>query len=391
MLTACAVVVSAGLLEFIPVMTSPSTIVFFLALIVAFFFAILRMSCQRFVRFRWGDVLALGVVAVTLLSVIPATLNGVSFGNWFRGAIPFLFYSFFVILNGLDDTRSRKVLTNATLICCFVWLVRIIYQTATSIPAVLSGDLGRLTFVTLDLTVPLAMVGFTLCLLLNNLNVFIRYTGLLVFLLIVLLSGYRSQLLLVALVIGVYFLGLQVHRKLQFAAVGVVFGFALLVGGYLTPVFESIETRFSSVADEVESVRSRELRFALKNFVESPVVGKGLSFPVPVAITRGDDAWDNYESSTVRYIHSFPGYVLMDTGLLGVIAFGGFWLVGMANGWRMKRYGGRFHAAYWTLVTLIGFFLVSAAFRQIQTTVVAMTLLHICYSRDDLSPSGAPV
>ncbi|MEM6640867.1 MAG: O-antigen ligase family protein [Pseudomonadota bacterium] len=387
---ACVMIAGAALLDFVPRPSSPASLIFVAALGALLSIRFVHVALTQRMAFRWLDVFALVIVAVTGVSVLPALTNGVSTVDWARGAVPFVFYGVIVLLNGLDDEYSLVWLTRAMLIGCALWVVKIIAQTASAIPAVLSGDLSRLTLVTLDLTVPLAMIGFTLVLFLRQLRPLLRIGALGTFLVLIFLAGYRSQLLLIFGVLLVYFSRLSGLHRLRLVFAGLVAAMALLSTGGLDPVFDSIGRRFASVGEEVESVRGRELSYALSNFSESPLVGKGLSFPVPVAITRGDDAWNNYDSDTVRYIHSFPGYVLMDMGLLGVVAFGAFWVTAVFSGWHARSASVVGEAAFWSLITVLAFFLISAAFRQIQTTVFSMVLVHIissCRRTPNVSPA----
>jgi hypothetical protein len=88
-------------------------------------------------------------------------------------------------------------------------------------------------------------------------------------------------------------------------------------------IFSSNISRFNELKDETESGRVLELRYAISKFIESPLVGKGIGFQVPTEhITFGiDEKLTEDFPPTVGYVHNFPGYFLMDTGIVGFLFY----------------------------------------------------------------------
>ncbi|MUT69304.1 hypothetical protein GOM41_02295 [Pseudomonas stutzeri] len=293
--------------------------------------------------------------------------------------MPFLFFLFFTVF--WNDTRlTDKAAYDLAWLASVFWLVKIFLFHAFDIFRVLSGELARLSYVVSDVLIPFGLVGFVLTLYKGGVRGAVRLLLLAGFGGVIILSGYRSQFLMMVAVLLFY---LRVWRNLL--GMGLALVLFLIIGflyfeGFL--VVEVLVNRMSSSAGD--SVRGAELDFAFSKFYESPIFGLGLTVPVPVELTRPDYVAGFFEKDTVPYIHNFFGYFLMNTGAIGAVGV----LVALCwplfiSGVRWLK-GDRLHneGIFIVLFLLIVFFSVSASFRQIQTVLVFMLLALFVFKRN---------
>lgn len=369
--------VSLGVLPFVPSVLDP----------VAIFLVIALGGYSGLVLFKrgWVGINCYGVYIVFFIGYLVLVNSLVSFVHdndlavFFRGVVPFLFFLFFTVF--WNDTRlTDKAAYDLAWLASVFWLVKIFLFHAFDIFRVLSGELARLSYVVSDVLIPFGLVGFVLTLYKGGVRGAVRLLLLAGFGGVIILSGYRSQFLMMVAVLLFY---LRVWRNLL--GMGLALVLFLIIGflyfeGFL--VVEVLVNRMSSSAGD--SVRGAELDFAFSKFYESPIFGLGLTVPVPVELTRPDYVTGFFEKDTVPYIHNFFGYFLMNTGAIGTVGI----LVALCwplfiSGVRWLK-GDRLHneGIFIVLFLLIVFFSVSASFRQIQTVLVFMLLALFVFKRN---------
>jgi hypothetical protein len=194
--------------------------------------------------------------------------------------------------------------------------------------------------------------------------------------------GYRGGLLLVGLMLALWCL-LRPVRLVPLAACLVLVIFA---GQFMSTsqdvdvsLWEGLAARFAMIEEETEGIWMLEWRYALDQWSESPLFGKGLGWQVPGDITFfGLDDVDIEKPDSVGYVHSFAAYFLMNLGVLGLLLYVAS-VAPMALTLRGLRMRWLASAAAVALLLLVVFFLTQASFRQIQTTllVVALGKIHL--------------
>ena len=129
-------------------------------------------------------------------------------------------------------------------------------------------------------------------------------------------------------------------------------------------------------------------------FARSPVVGNGLQFPVPIAVTyfgRPDSDIGDL-GSTVGYLHNVWVYLLMDLGVVGLLAYVGCFAAAVLQArrmdWRKLRISNRF-AAVALIAILLLYCTVEAAFRQVQTNLILGLAAAILAKSTDESEAAA--
>jgi len=203
---------------------------------------------------------------------------------------------------------------------------------------------------------------------------------------IIIASGYRSQALISVLILTVYLAGLPSRYKLALIVGALVFSGGVILTLAKLDLLEAYTARFSETSASSESSRLMEIGYAFDQFAQSPVIGRGLGFPIPVEITFGDDrdfikqwvdvASVGYIQASVGYIHDLPAYLLMDLGALGLICYFGFMLAGLRSfptiGRRISRDPQEaLRLCPWLIVaSILLFVMVEASFRLIQTNLI---------------------
>lgn len=369
---------TSALMPNVPDPAQPITILFLVAaaaLLLVWLARVAHGSCviPRAACAAWLAVFLYIVCASAFVAVLWDT----PIASWFRGAVPFLFLALFFPFSSLG--RSTPVfLLNVLHAAAIVWLGKVLVTSAIAIPELLRGDLQRLTHGTEDwgsLTLPFSIAGLALSLF-NPAQwaVRIRWIFAPLFFAMPFLTGYRSQIL-IGLALWMMFIATRPPRQ-RLHAVGTAF---LAMGAILallvfTQVGVAVMQRFEAIADEASGSRRAELNYALQQFAESPLLGKGLGHQVPAEVTFLGD-WDVIAQAgvdTVGYIHNLPAYLLMDLGLLGFVAFCGFVISALARGAQQSSAHSRslVIACCAVVLAVLAFCLVQATFRLIQTNLI---------------------
>ncbi|MDD4599653.1 MAG: O-antigen ligase family protein [Negativicutes bacterium] len=306
-----------------------------------------------------------------LISLFVTQINGVEISQWIRGVTPFLFLSIYFLLSPITSEVKAKFLLNAIHLSCIVWMIKILFTLGFIIFS--PGQMTRLTLITPDLSLPYGMIGFA-CSLFNDDKRFSKIKIILctIFLALVIGSGYRSALLIIIIPILYYIKQLEPRTIVFGGIIFLLFTFGLLISDSLILNSDSglaymYKKRFENIGDELSSRRYLEVEYALTNFVDSPLLGKGLGYPVP--------GFADHVGSQVAYIHNLWAYLLMDLGLFGFAGYLGFVVYPLIKAmWIRFRSKSPPDAVYacsvMCIMEILIFCTVEATFRQIQTNLI---------------------
>lgn len=375
---------TSGLLSFAPSPLEPFSLIFLCASGFAFF-VVLSRGVHLPGRRIAANCLLLFLVSC-FFSFFTAAWHGTPVGLWARGLAPFLILAAFWVAAPLASLNTAIDYLNAIQAGCLIWAAKVCVLGWSVLPSVLAGSLGRLTYAVPSTLVPYGIIGLTITLF--NPSDFakrVRLPAAFLFGFLILACGYRSQIAIAAIVSFVWLLRRSVPLALM----------ALVVCGLLasaafhvmedTAFFQSKIERFEDTLNEgVSSRRMLEAKFAFDAFSESPFVGKGLGYQVPVdAIeTNHDLGW--VEASSVGYLHNIWLYLLMDLGVVGVMLYAGMVFAPLLNGlrfWRSNQLGSsvRFCVAM-VIFSTITFSSFQACFRSIQVNLVLGIMVAIASS-----------
>lgn len=369
--------VSLGVLPFVPSLLDPAAICLMVAL--GIYSGLILFKKGRVGINYYGIYIVFFVGYLVFVNSLISFVYDKNLAVFFRGVVPFLFFLFFTVFWN-DGRLTDKAAYDLAWVASIAWLVKIFLFHAFDVFRVLSGELARLSYVVSDVLIPFGLVGFVLTLYKSGLNGAVRFLLLAGFGGVIILSGYRSQFLMMVAVLLFY---LRVWKSLLGMGLALVLfliiGFLYLEG---FPVIEVLVSRMSGSAGD--SVRGAELDFAFSKFYESPIFGLGLTVPVPVELTRPDYVTELFEKDTVPYIHNFLGYFLMNTGVIGTggILLALCWPLFMSGVYWLKGDGLHNEGVFIVLFLLIVFFSVSASFRQIQIIIVFMLLAVFVFKRN---------
>jgi len=322
---------------------------------------------------------ALTVFYLSLAISLPFSLaSGVTPNEWVRAAVPFGFLAVYALFPALSP-RDCQFILRSILFAVVCWLVKTL---GSSVGEFASGEFQRITYVNGEFGVPFVMVGLPLLLFWGMRQKKLASMLLAaVLLLVVIATGYRSQALLVAALWIAYIVRQKRRRRFLLAAGTAAVALAAFSTFAATTFGAGYLSRFKGLDEEVQSSRAVEILYALTKFAESPLLGKGLGYPVPIAVNqfgvavsaRGDQQADH-----VGYVHNVWLYLAMDLGLLGLIAYIGFFATAIFSGLRRdRRKSDVMVAAVATVLILLGYFTAEGAFRQIQMNLILGTLCAV--------------
>ena len=329
--------------------------------------------------YRYGRPLAFaGALAIVNLAV--ALFHGVALADWLRGLVPFLFLALFVPVALAIEHHPERLSDLAISICAMISLMAlhvVVYYLANGLhhPYWLiekDGGLQRIpetllalhadargpmldrvtTFVqsATDASLPVGVVvglviaawsrdrmmatmGYAVSVL-SLVSVLMTYTrsmlisvggGLLFFVAESLLSR-RFVARVVGLIIGLVLAGVIAIQSL---GIGAIWGYRMAGGGEVVAALEeptsdaatskgagagtgSIEGKSASVTTRLE-----EYRIAWGRFVDHPLLGNGVGDKHAIRF-EGPGGWVEQK---VGYIHNWPLYFLMTTGIVGFLAY----------------------------------------------------------------------
>lgn len=362
---------SLGLLSFVPELGAANSLFFLLA--SGILLVVIAQDRKGALGLDAIGLFVLAFIAFVLpINAIMGIMSGMSANEIFRGIVPFLMLFFYVLLYQLPENWISK-LPNLILLSCLVWAVQVVAFNFGSLTAVITGDIARLTYASSAMLIPLGIVGFTFGLYSNRMPNYFRFPLVGLFLILIFVSGYRSQLLL-AVAVAVFRFRTVYNPKALFglSILGIAASLYVL---YNPDYFTYLIDRFNYSSGD--TVRSLEIDFALNAFSQSPVFGNGAGFPVPVELTRPPSAQELFVDAFVPYIHNLTAYSLMAFGVFGTTILAIILIAPIAkNSAAIIRSKKSLTEACWVAaITLIVYFHVSASFRQIQMMIVMTALL----------------
>lgn len=352
---------------------------------------------------RYGQVLGLaGSLAIVNLAV--AVSHGVGLADWLRGLVPFLFIGFFIPVALAIEQHPERLRWLGVSIGALIALLAghvVVYYLANGlhypywvivvdgipqrIPealAVLQAEakgpaLDRVTvFVqsATDAMLPVGIVaGLIVAVLASDRRTAVLGYVVSAFSLVAVLMTYtRSMLLSVMVVLAIFVAQTALSRRGLSKTVGLMLGLALVAAGVIATL--GIESmwghRMGSLAEAVmtdgttSSVTTRleEYRIAWNRFVEHPLLGNGLGAKHAIQFYGPEGLVEHH----VAYIHNWPLYFLMTTGMTGFLVY--TWVL-LAPAFMRPQAGPREHLTFTLLraaiLTMAIYGLFFAVFRLI--------------------------
>lgn len=332
----------------------------------------------------FGLFMFMGAIACSLPI---ALLNDVSVRNWLlRGAGPLLFLTLYWLLP-IETARDARFVVRALMFTFFVWAAKIV---ATLFLSEESSLIMRWTAIANDLLLPFNLVALCILLLDRSFSRTTRVLGILVFVTLTIGAGYRMHFLILAIFFSWYLMRSMARGRVVVP---------LLVIGCVAGVlawFMSIEAgtalldRFRELSAEGDSARVKEIKYAWERFLESPIFGKGLAFPIPL-----DVAYYGFEEylagvaeayghgyDHVSYMHNIVMYLLMDLGVFGLIAYALFVLPAIFGGAAGKVLEGEMRTGCrWALFSILFFTLIAATITVFQFNILVASLVAVLDAR----------
>ena len=382
--------VASALMPFVPDEISVETISFVVLLALWSALALsMRLRAPKQPR-RFASV-ALAVLYVSILASLPIALgNGILFSEWLRGVVPFVFLASYALFPLLTPDDCAFIL-RSVLLAAVCWLLK---SLATALPEFLSGTQARLTYVSKDFQLPFALIGIAVLLFWGTKRRPVESALLtLVLVAVVIATGYRSQALLVGLLWLAYVARQSRRRRFVLGTTSVAVAGAFLGWLASSSFGETYVARFEGLQTELTSQRAVETLYGLRKFSEAPVLGKGLGFPVPLAVNQFGvtEPVPTGSSDHVGYLHNVWIYLGMDLGIFGLVAYLAFFTAAVVSGLR-SRGGERdaMVAASFTVGTLLLYFSVQAAFREIQMNFLLGSLCALLVKAETAAVPPAP-
>lgn len=357
-------------LPFLPLVPEPVSIssIIFVTAFAGGIFAAVYQAVNQGMNITPPGLMILVALSVLAASYPVAAYNSVSVLDWVRGLLPFTALTAYFVFN----SSSLKDVHGKVVISAFFYSVYVLVSAYLQ-EGGLTG-IVRLSLVSSDSVIPMPLIGFVMALLYPFAKGYVKALTLIFFVLVIILVGYRSQILIVS-VLGAWYLCFHSKGSRGVGLILVAVS-AVLVLIFAEAAVDAIMYRFTLIGEGGDVVRQREWQYALTQFFDSPVFGRGLSFPVSVSFTRGEVlSLSDYDADYVRYVHNVVAYLLMDVGLIGVVAY--FLPITLAvwQGWKSVDIHQK--AAALALLCLVAFFMTSASFRQIQSNFLVGLLVAL--------------
>lgn len=377
---------SASIMPSVPELSDWTAVIFVLLFTLTLFVGAAENLVERRIRFsRTGLWLIIFLTLVTV-SIVTAIRSQTPVGLWFRGAVPFLFLLFYFPSHRLALKNPMYVIS-ALYASCIVWMAYILTLTWNEISLVVSGSVLRVTHATdfwAYFQMPYGLIGLVITLFSPPRQIrLVRWVMAALFIGIPLLSVSRGQVLAIITVCVLY-----AARNLKSAPLMTSINFTLTICAIIlfvlaSGVQDNLTIRFSRVADELSGSRIMELRYAFGEFAKAPLLGHGLGHEIPLEITLSEH-WDliaRSEKQSVSYMHNIIGYLIMNLGLVGLISYAGM-IISPLKGCtpyahrptviRTVRF-----SALCTVIALMWWFFIQAAFRLIQSNLILAATLAL--------------
>lgn len=307
---------------------------------------------------QYGMPLGLaGGLAIVNLSV--AVSHGVGLADWLRGLIPFLFIGLFIpVALALEQHPERLRWLGASIGALIAlqaghvvvyylanglhhpyWVIAVdgvpqrIPEALASLHVDAKGPaLDRVTVYVQSATDALLPVGIVAGLIVATLAsdrraASLGYAVSVLSLAAVLMTYTRSMLLSAMIVLAIFVAQTALSRRYFSKAAGLVLGLALVGGGVVATLeIESMwgyrmgrlaEAVMADGASSSVTTRLEEYRIAWDRFVEHPLLGNGLGAKHAIKF-KGPEG---FVEQHVAYIHNWPLYFLMATGMTGFLAY----------------------------------------------------------------------
>lgn len=252
-----------------------------------------------------------------------------------KSALPFFLFVWCVYF-ATPLIRSRDRFIATLFLSGSIWAIRLIGH--GSYEFMFGTDLKwlRLTLVNADAVIPFPLIIIPILLFDKTFSLrrSLRITVFILQIIIVIWAGYRSQQILVLLMIGIWILryiikDLKKIIFLFFMIFGLIEFFNATDFASDNPMISYQLGRFSNVDDEThESGRALERKFAFQTFYNNYFLGSGFGTPIPAEITYAstDVAEDYVIPKTVVYMHNAYFYILMVGGIPFLLSYLMIWI-----------------------------------------------------------------
>ncbi|MEQ8450897.1 MAG: O-antigen ligase family protein [Alphaproteobacteria bacterium] len=365
----------------------------------------------------------LAFLASIAISLPVALANGTTVFDWaFRAAVPLSLMGVFFLVP-IETEEGQSTVLRVILAACVAWAALSIWQLSGRTDLIWSY---RWTSLANNMIVPFNLVAVAILLFGRNL-VSPRMTWLLliVFGLLTVGGGYRSHILIVIGLLVAFAVSLPFVTEYRRRATPVVLIAALSiapfyvsgmwmqnmeVGEYEEKI--AAENPPAAKPDEPEAPpatkappaaivkveagipwlrkflgsrdgsRVLEIEYAYRNFMESPLVGKGLAFPIPSEIhfynnldyLRRLEAAYGKTYPRVYMMHNFPASIAMTMGLMGLASLGVFFIGLLVHA---LKGGATAAPAFAAIAAICVFSLISAAWTLPQFSLLIGTLAAV--------------
>ncbi|WP_210252329.1 O-antigen ligase family protein [Nitratireductor arenosus] len=361
-------------------------------------------------------------LASIAISLPVALSNGTTVFDWaFRAAAPLALMGVF-FLAPLETEEDEAAVLKIILAACVAWAALSFWQLSSHVDLLWSY---RWTALSNNLIVPFNLVAIAV-LLFGRKLVSQRMTWLLllIFGLLTVGGGYRSHIAIIVGLLAAFAVSLPFVAEYRRRAVPVV----LIAGLAIAPFYASgMLDQNMKVGEHEEKIvaknppapkappvtkappaaivkveagipwlrkflgsrdgsRVLEIEYAYRNFMESPLVGKGLAFPIPSEIHFYNDLdylhrLEAANGKTYPYVymmHNFPASIAMTMGLLGLASLGVFF-IGLLS--HALRGGATAAPAFAAIAAICVFSLISAAWTLPQFSLLIGGLAAVVSQR----------
>lgn len=361
-----------GLMPYVPSFSSPQSILFVFAFTIYAIQAIYINGHNFRIDHTGIIVFLLCVVFLPSMTIVSAILGNAASAA-FRVAVPFFFIIVYIFF-AQDRRTSIERVPHLIILSGAVWVANIVLKYPSDVIAAMTGSLARLTFVSSEMLVPLGLAGFILTIYDRRLHGLLQFSLAFIFFGMILLSGYRSQVLLAIAVF--IFANRNIMIAKNFISIAVLLICVLMYLSLNQTYLEMMLSR--GIYSSGDLVRLLEIDFAQSVFEKNIVFGGGFGVQVPLALTRPGMSLEAIDQQYVPYIHNFLFYILMVSGLFGLSFFILLFFPAFIISIRCYLKGSmsrEIESAVTCLITILVYFQISASFRQIQMWIILCALL----------------
>ena len=294
--------VSLSLVEWIPNLLSPSTLVF--ATVMGFCLLLWLFDVVYSSSISKSEIVCILLLTSILLNnaLVNATYGG-SYSAWFRSGIFLILWYLFIFFLRFYNKIRLDFLISSFVFSSILWIIVQLLATSTSIfLVILTG--ARLTYFNANFILPYPLFAVLLSLLLLRSNIYKLI--LLVFLIIVIIAaGYKAHILLFAIALAYYILK-EVRLKKLLMLVFLI-PIALYFASTLDILTNFILDKLNTIGNDSDEFRIREWESAIDIFLNHPLFGAGLGKEFYTGIMEEGESSRPFIHNSILYLLSTLG------------------------------------------------------------------------------------